>query len=249
MRRLVLISLAWILLVPSVLACSAEIISINYNPQKVEAGSPVEVVATVRYHVGALDRRWDKKYGLIPSCKFLVEAGIVPQENLLALAPLSVYEQPTQCCPGNDNFAASYVVVECEAWEQLGCTKVETIALNPKAPDEGYCDHCGGMYGNQNPSCHQDPNFYWAGEGWYVLGVGVYKGCYYDLISKGEEQEIYDRRTALIYVHDGADGENRDWWNEQIDELPLTYGDLVLIVVVILLFVLSAKYIVRGGKK
>ena len=200
MKRVLLIITAMVMLMGQVaLGCSAEIISVNF-PESTTAGSPTPITATIRFRVNYKDRDWYTGYYLLPTCRFLVEAGIVPQDVPLFLLATVDPSQPLQCCPGNKNFQAEYIKVTCKWWQQGGCEEEYTITLEPLAPAEGFCDHCGGEYDNPNPSCEEDPNFYWRGEGKYLAYLGVFKGCYYDLREKGENQQQYDLKKTLITV-------------------------------------------------
>ena len=236
MRKTAFLLLFLILLIPLSYACNAEILYYDFNPKEVENGRAVEVTARVKFTVEATDRDWETGYGLVPSCRFLVESGIVPQDVPLSLLLAVTPSQPMQCCPGNDNFQAQYFKVECESWEQLGCTREIDVTLVPTAPAEGFCDHCGGTSGNPNPSCAEDPNFYWRGPGYYVGYIGAFKGCYYDLAAKGQTQQTYDIRKFSIKVTKPPEPEPTPptppsptpWYAQQVLG-PLTVIDLLLL--------------------
>jgi hypothetical protein len=266
--------LVFILSFSAALACSAVIKNINY-PTSVSAGQPATVTATLELSVSATDRSWKEKYGLVPSCLFLAEAGIIPPGYPLAVKWAVVPGPPTRCCPGNLNFQAQEIKVECEAWEQLGCTKTFDVSLSPNAPASGYCDHCAGQYGNTNPSCQQNPNFFWKGAGWYDGYLLVAKGCYYDLQAAGESQQVYATRMFSIQVTSGGGGsvcgngnceygENFfncpadcniwDFFNSNVSWLQqfgitITYLDLILIAAIVSVGSFIIYKIYKGGKK
>jgi len=251
MKKLAWIPLVFLLMIGVVQArCEAYIYALNV-PSNVNSGEPVTVSARIQLKAGGLDRK----------CRFLVEAGIVPQNVPFSLLATVNPSQPFQCCPGSLNFEAQYFDLECPMWE-LYCEKSVDVELHPRAPAEGYCDHCGHMYDNPNPSCSEDPNFFWKGEGWYVGYLGVFKGCYYDLVQRGEEQVQYALRTFSIYVRRAGPspwptcgngicdvGENLFTcpsdclkWDTQIIG-PLTLGDLVIIIAIIVVIAIIIKVV------
>ena len=248
MRKILVgIALA-LLLVPLSMACSARIEGLNFQPKEVYKGEPVKISGRVIFYVSGTDRDWYSGYGTVPSCRFLVEGGIIPQGYPLAIQLGITPSQPIQCCPGNDNFQAKYVTVTCEPWEQFGCKKEIYVTLEPLAPKEGFCDHCAGEGENRNPTCAEDPNFYWKGPGYYVGYLGVFKGCYYDLVSKGEEQEFYDVRKFWLNVKEKevapptppTPQPEQPWWSKQVAG-PITTADLLLILAVVFLIVWALK--------
>jgi hypothetical protein len=256
-------------------ACSVVIKNMNY-PTSVQSGQPATVTATLELSVSAADRSWKEKYGLIPACLFEAEAGIQPSGYPLAVKWAVVPGSPTRCCPGNLNFQAQEIKVECESWEQLGCTKTFDVSLSPNAPASGYCDHCAGQYGNTNPTCQQNPNFYWKGTGWYDGYLLVAKGCYYDLQAAGETQQTYAVRMFSIQVTSGVDGgkvcgnHNCEFgenffncpadcsfldflyssvgWLQQFG-ISITYLDLILVIAIVSVGSFIIYKIYKGGKK
>ena len=245
MRKVLVTLLLALLLIPLSLGCKAEILYVDVEHPTVYKGEPVKVTAKIKFYVSATDRDWYTGYGLIPTCRFLVESGIIPQGYPLMIQLGITPSQPIQCCPGNDNFQAKYVTVSCEPWEQFGCKKEYEITLEPLAPKEGFCDHCAGMGDNKNPSCVEDPNFYWKGPGYYDGYVGVFKGCYYDLVSKGEEQEFYEVKRFWVFIKEKGTPEipglpDLPWWDWQIAG-PVTLGDLLIILVVIFILIWALK--------
>lgn len=189
--------LAFLLLIIPVSACQAEILSWEYDPSPAKAGHDVNIVANVKFKVEFGDRDWMGLNLLDPSCRFLAGAAIVPRDDLFAI----ITEQyRTDCCPGNENFASNAVYIKCTGLNQFGCEETKQVKLTLKAPAEGFCDHCAGQGGNTNPSCSDSPDLYWKGEGIYKIKFGVFKGCYYDLLTKGEQQYTYDLQTRNIEV-------------------------------------------------
>jgi len=225
MKKILITAMVMLMFAPLALAeCGAEIKGITYNPRPAISGKPVTINATIEFK---------------GPCEYLVEAGIVPQDVPLFLLATVNPSQPIQCCPGNENFQAKYVKVECEWWEFGGCSKTETIVLEPKAPAEGFCDHCAGQYGDTNPTCEEDPNFYYRGPGTYLAYVGVFKGCYFDLASKGEQQQTYDLNKFTIDVKAPSlpsKPEEEDIWTKIKNFLtqqilgPLTMLDLLVLI-------------------
>ncbi|MFQ6068017.1 MAG: hypothetical protein ACE5KD_00580 [Candidatus Bathyarchaeia archaeon] len=230
----ILIPIIILLLLPVVNACDASIKTLTVSPSQATAGSTVTITADIEFHVSGTDRGW-KSGLLVPSCDFLLEGGIIPQTVPFSLLATIDIGQEFQCCVGNLNYADKYVTVECAGYEQLGCSKIETISLTPRAPDVGFCDHCG----TGERSCESNPNLYYDGEAWYAGVLAVYNGCYDEVIDAGEEFEEYAKKSFSIYVskavEDGDVGQpcEEDWWNCQIGGLPLTYGDLIILLVLI----------------
>lgn len=215
-------------------ACSAKIIRMDFEPREADAGKPVQIVSTIEFRVSGLDRSWRGiAPSLRPNCDFLVENAIVPDPQLLSL-PLAIKQEETQCCSGNDNFKGKYINVECGVTEQLGCTETTQISNTVLAPSTGFCDRCSLKSGN--PSCSVSPDFYYRGDAWYSISTGVYKGCFFDLQAKGEQQQIYDREISTIFVSKPSGGngngnggqECQGFWKCQIDKLPVTWGDAVI---------------------
>ena len=260
MKRVLLIITAMVLLMGQVaLGCKAVIESVDF-PDKAESGKPATITARIKFIVNEnypaeYDTDWET--GEAHACRFLVEAGIVPQDVPLFLLATVNPSQPLQCCVGNKNFEAEYIQVKCDPFEKAPCEKEYTITLEPLAPAEGFCDHCGGEYGNPNPSCEEDPNFYWRGEGQYLAYLGVFKGCYYDLREKGENQQQYDLKKSLVSV--SLPKEEKEKKEEQptipinvptnINELsqpitentPITWIDLIIIIIIIATVIIVIK--------
>lgn len=250
-----------LLVIPIVGACDATIKTVTPNKMKVEKGKPVTVDIWIEFDVGALDRSWRDNI-LVPSCDFLVEASILKPGQILGIPVLASVknQQQVQCCPGNDNFMAEYLTVECEAWEQLGCSLEDTVTLTINAPEEGYCDHCSD--GTVVPSCSQDPDYYWKGPGWYTLYTATYNGCYNDVVEQGIDFETYSTRRSSIYVSenpingDGAVcgngvcefGEN--WFNCGTD-CPFDFDITILVwigVIVVIAVIIAMAYLTKKRK-
>jgi len=213
-----------ILAIPVYAQCEARIMAFDFNPKRVEAGSPVLVTALIEIKIPPRE-----------TCTFLVEAGIKPQDLPYTLTFLEVPSQPLQCCPGNDNYRAMLYEYWCGDLI-YHCVEKINVSLSPLAPAPGFCDHCGGMYNNTNPNCEENPDLYWAGEGWYNGILGVYKGCYYELVAEGIPQEVYATSRFSIYVYPPAPPvpppPPKPLCQIQVLGLPLTICDLVLLVII-----------------
>lgn len=256
MKKIIIVLLLALLVMPIANACDARIISINPDKTTVTKGGSVTTEATIEFTVDALDRSWRKGL-LTPSCDFLTEMSILKPQHILGM-PLSIVtnRQEVQCCPGNDNFKAEYLTVECEPLEQLGCSKREIVTLTVNAPEEGYCDHCSS--GTTTPTCSQDPDYYWEGAGWYTLYTAIYNGCYNDVVEQGVNFETYSTRQTSVYVSeqpidgdgycgDGTCGIGENWFNCSEDcpfGLPIDTTTLIWIgvVVVIAIIIVVAVY-------
>ena len=97
-RRKELIVVAFFLAFPlffsSAFACDAEILSLWYTPEKVQAGGNVEIHANVRFV-----QEWTER------CSYLIEGSIIPQDLPYALLPLLGTITPgPKCCPGTVSY-------------------------------------------------------------------------------------------------------------------------------------------------
>ncbi|MHA1866393.1 MAG: hypothetical protein ACTSWZ_07795 [Candidatus Heimdallarchaeaceae archaeon] len=219
MKRIGMI-LLFLLVLPSIgYACNAEILSFWYTPEKVNAGDIVEAHTTVRFY---------SNFG--ETCSFLLENSIVPQGIPYSTLPLlsSIYYE-TKCCPANDNFAdLTYVMDYCT--DTSGCSETKELVQTLKAPTPESYDHC-----SQDP-IRSRPGFYWNGAGYYTITSSVWTGC-------GGSK--YDGRLGLIYVSGGT----AICWECDICFgnycLPLKWGDLVIIIVIVVFVIGLYKYLVK----